>query len=128
MEQEVFEDIDTMEAHEYVRQSDHAGRITDSPSDKKQKAATALLRDAIQIRDFAAPIAARASKIFGPINKHLTAQNLPMMCNAERASRPIGTLRVLCNGMRTAQRFHMDGEASPVTNPIKNTVYYAAHP
>ena len=42
----------TMEANEYVRHLDHAGRIADSPSGKKQKAATTLLRDAIQIRDF----------------------------------------------------------------------------
>ena len=34
-----------------------------------------------------------------------------MICNAARASRPglaVGILRVLCNGMCTAQRFHMD--------------------
>ena len=38
--------------YKYVGHLDHAGRIADSPSDKKQKAATALLRDAIQERDF----------------------------------------------------------------------------
>ena len=35
------------------------------------------------------------------------------MCNAARASRPrvaVGILRILCNGMCTAQRFHMYGE------------------
>ena len=52
----------TMEAFEYVRHLDYAGKIADSPSEKTQKFASALLRDAIQIRDFAAPIAARASK------------------------------------------------------------------
>ena len=65
-----------------------------------------------KIRDFAAPIAARASKIFGPISLHLIAQILPMMCNAARASRPglaVGVLRCLCNGMCAAQRLHMDG-------------------
>ena len=41
-----------MEASEYTSHSDHAGRIADSPSDKKQKAATILLRDAIQKRYF----------------------------------------------------------------------------
>ena len=42
----------TTEAYEHVRQMDSADRIADSPSEKKQKAATTLLRDAIQIRDF----------------------------------------------------------------------------
>ena len=42
----------TMEASEYTSHSDHAGRIADSPSDKKQKAATTLLRDAIQKQKF----------------------------------------------------------------------------
>ena len=48
--------------YEYVGHLDHAGRIADSPSDKKQEAATVLLRDAIQERDFFLPIAARATK------------------------------------------------------------------
>ena len=78
----------TMEASEYTSHSDHAGRIADSPSDKKQKAATTLLRDAIHKQDFSLPIAARASKILGPISRHLMAQILPMICNAARASRP----------------------------------------
>ena len=102
----------TMEASEYTSHSDHAGRIADSPSDKKQKAATTLLRDAIQKQDFSLPIAARASKIFGPISRHLMAQILPMICNAARASRPglaVGILCVLCNGMCAAQRIHMAG-------------------
>ena len=37
----------------------------------------------------------------------------PMNCSAGRASIPgvaFGILRVLCNGICTAQRFHMDGE------------------
>ena len=48
---------------------DHAARIADSPSDKKQKAATALFHDTIQKRDFAIPIAACASSILGPIDQ-----------------------------------------------------------
>ena len=102
----------TMEAYDYVYHMDHAGRFADSPSDKKQKAATALLRDTIQKRDFAVPIASRASNILGPISKHLMAPITPMICNAARASRPglaVG-IRVLCNAMCTAQRFHMDDE------------------
>ena len=40
-------------------------------------------------------------------------QILPQMCISSRASRPglaVGILQVLCNGMCTAQRFHMEGE------------------
>ena len=72
-----------------------------------------LLRDGIQKRDFAKPIAARVSKTFGPVSRHLTAKILPQMCHASRASHPglaVGFVRVLCNGMCTAQRFHMQGE------------------
>ena len=80
---------------------------------RNKKAATALLRDAIEIRDFSVPIAAPVSKILGPISRHLMAQILTMICDAARASRPgiaVGILRVLCNGMCTAQRFHVDDE------------------
>ena len=78
----------TTEAYEYVRHLYHVGRIADTPSDKKRKAATALLRDATRKRDFSLPIVARASKILGPISRHLTAQIIPMICNAARASHP----------------------------------------
>ena len=103
----------TMGAYEYVCHMDRAGRSADSTSDKKQKAATALLRDTIPKRDFALPIATRASKILGPISRHLMAQIIPMMCTAARASRPglaSGILRVLCNGMCVAKRFYVDDE------------------
>ena len=92
---------------------DGADRIADSPSDQKQKAAATLLRDAIQIRDFAVPIAPRASRILGPISRRLMEQIIPKICNAARVSRPgfaVGILRVLRNGMCTAKRFHVDSE------------------
>ena len=57
-------------------------------------------------------IAARTPKVFGLISRHLTAQNLPRMSDASRASLPmlvVGILRVLCNGVCTAQRFQMEG-------------------
>ena len=63
--------------------------------------------------DFAVPIGTRASKTLGPISRHFVAQILPITCNAARDSRPelaVGILRVLCNGVCTAQRFHIDGE------------------
>ena len=103
----------TTEAYEYVRQMDGADRIADSPSDKKQKVATTLLRDAIQIRDFAVPIAARASRILGRITRHLMEKIIRMICNVARASRlgfAVGILRVLCNDMCKAKRIHIDNE------------------
>ena len=103
----------TVEASEFVCRLDHAGKIADSPYDKKQKAATILLRDEIPERDFAKPVAARVSKAFGPVSRFFTAQIQPQMCHASRAARPrlaAGIPRVLCNGMCTAQRFHIEGE------------------
>ena len=50
-------------------------------------------------------------KNLGPISRHHVAQILPMIRNAARASRPglaFGVLRVLCNGMCAAKRFHID--------------------
>ena len=52
----------TMEASENKSHLGHAGRIADSPSEKKQKAATTLARDAIPKRDSSPPIAARADQ------------------------------------------------------------------
>ena len=104
----------TVEAYEYVLHLDHAGRIADSPRDKKQKAAPRP-RSATRSKNefFSLPIATRASKMLGPISRHLITQTIPMICNAARASRPglaVGIPRVLCNGLCTAQRFHMDDE------------------
>ena len=95
-----------------MRHLDHTSKIADSPSDKKQKGATAFLRRTIQIREFAGPIAARASKILGPVNRHLMAQLVPMMRDAARASPglAVGILRVLCNGMCMAQRRPISSE------------------
>ena len=78
-----------MEACEYVRQMDRTGRIADSPRNTmQQKAATTLLSDTIQERDFALPIAKRASNILGPISGHHVAQIPPMIRSAASASRP----------------------------------------
>ena len=46
----------TAEAFYTVRFSDHIGKLDGSPQDKKQKAATALLRDKLHEQDFAGPI------------------------------------------------------------------------
>ena len=89
------------------------GKFDDSPQDKKQKAATNLLRDELHRQDFAGPISLRASKVLGPISRYRVADILPHMKLASRASRPglsVGFLRILCNGLSTAQRFHIEGE------------------
>ena len=101
-----------MEAYEYVRHLDHAGKIPSHPAIKNKRPPRPC--SAIQKRDFTLTIATRATKILGPICRHLIAKILPMiMCNAARASRrglAVGILRVLCNGMCTARRFHKDVE------------------
>ena len=67
----------TAEAHENVRRIDRTGQIADLSGGKIQKAA--------KKRDFALPIATRASKILGPISRHLMAQIIPMLRNAHKS-------------------------------------------
>ena len=69
----------TVEAYEIVCRMDHAGKIDDSLLGKKQKAATALLRDEIRKQDFAKPIALRVSRVLGPVSRFRIAQILPQM-------------------------------------------------
>ena len=64
-------------------------------------------------QDFAGPISLQASKVLGPISRYRIADILPRMKLASRASRPgltVGFLRILCNGLCTAQRFHIEGD------------------
>ena len=79
------------------------------PHNKKQKVATGLLLDKLHKQDFAGPLACRGSKALGPISRHRVAENLPHMKSVSRAARPgllVGFLRILCNGLCTARRFH----------------------
>ena len=49
--------------------------------------------------------------MLGPISRHRVADILPDMKIVSRASRPglpVGFLRILCNGLCTAQRFHTE--------------------
>ena len=87
-----------MEALEYVRLIARTGKNDDSPNHRMQKAATTLLCDTIQNRDFALLVARRASKALGPISRFHVAQILPMICKAARASRPwlaVGIFRLI---------------------------------
>ena len=86
---------------------DRDGKLSeqDSPQDKKQKAATTLLRDALHRQDFAGPMSVRASKVLGQISRCRVADILLHMKLVSRASRPgltVGVLRILCNGLCTA--------------------------
>ena len=103
----------TVTAFDIVRQLDRGGKLNEAPNSRKQKIATGLLRDCVYSQDFAGPISVRASKILGPISRYRVADILHHMKLASNASRPglaVGMLRVLCNGMCTAQRFHNDEE------------------
>ena len=70
-------------------------------------------RDEFQKQDFAKPVSVRVPRILGPVSRFRIAQIMPQMSRASRASRPglsAGVLRILCNGLCTAQRFHVEGE------------------
>ena len=80
---------------------------------RSRRFATSLLCDQSHTQDFAGLISLRASKVLGPISRYRISDILPHMKLASRASRPglnVGFLRVLCNGLCTAQRFHIEGE------------------
>ena len=79
----------TANALDIVCRLDRKDILDEVPQNKKQKVATSLL--------------------LGPISRHRTADNLPHMKRVSRASRLgllVGFLRILCNGLCAAQRFH----------------------
>ena len=101
------------EAFNIVCRLDRIGKLDEVPQDKKQKVATSLLRNKLRKQDFGGPISLRASKVLGPISRYRIADILPHMKIASRASPPglsVGFLRILCNGLCTAQRFHSEGD------------------
>ena len=92
---------------------DHDGKLDEVSQDKKQKVATGLLCDKLRTQDFAEPISLRASKVPGPISRYRIADILHHMKLASCASRlglTVGFLRILCNGLCAAQRFHTEGD------------------
>ena len=98
-------------AFDIICRLDRNDTSDDVPQNKKQKAATGLLLDKLHKQDFSGPLACRASKVLGPISRHRVADILPHMKIVSRASRPgllVGFLRILRNGLCTAQRFHTD--------------------
>ena len=90
---------------------DRKDTLDEVPQNKKQKVATGLLLEELHKQDFAEPLSSRASRVLGPINRHRVADTLLHMKSVLRASRPgslVGFLRILCNGLCTAQRFHSE--------------------
>ena len=85
--------------------------LMESRKKKKQKIATVLLLDKLHKQDFAGSLSSRASRVLGPISRHRVADILLHMKSVSRASRPgllVGFLRILCNGLCTAQTFHTE--------------------
>ena len=76
---------------------------------KKQKVATGLILDKLRAQNFAGLLSGRTTRFVGPISRHCIADILPHLKRVSRAARPgllVGFLRILCNGLCTAQRFH----------------------
>ena len=99
----------TANAFDIVCRLDHDDILDEVPPSKKQKVATGLLMDKLRTQDFAGPLCSRASPVLGPISCHRIVDILPHMKRVSRASRPgllVGFLRIVCNGLCTAQRFH----------------------
>ena len=101
----------TANAFDIVCRLDRNDTLEEVPQIKRQKVATGPLLDQLRKQDFASPLSSRASRVLGPISRHRVADMLPHMKSVSRASRPgllVGFLRILCNGLCTAQRFHTE--------------------
>ena len=99
----------TANAFDIICRLDRDDTLDEVPQNKKQKVATSLLLDKLRKQDFAGPLSSRASRVLGPINRHRVADILLHMKSVSCASRPgllVGFLRILCNGVCTARRFH----------------------
>ena len=102
----------TADAFDIVCRLDRNGTLDEVPQNKKQKVAAGLLLDKLHKQDFAGPLSSRASKVLGTISRYRVVDILLHMKLVSRASRPgltVGILRILCNGVCTAQRFHTRG-------------------
>ena len=101
----------TADAFDIVCRLDRNDTLDEVPQNKKQKVATGLLLDKLREEDFAGPLSSRASRVLGPISRHRVADILLHMKSVSRASRPgllVGFLRILCNGLCIAQKFHTE--------------------
>ena len=95
-------------AFDIVCRLDRDDILDKTPQNKKQKVASCLLLDKLHKQDFAGPLSGRAARVLGPISGHRIADILLHMKRVSCASRPgllVGFLRILCNGLCTAQTF-----------------------
>ena len=100
--------FNTANAYDIVCRLDRDDTLDEVPQNK-QKVATALLLDKLRKQDFAGFLSSRASRVLGPISRHRVADILLHMKSVSRASSPgllVGFLRISCNGLCTARRFH----------------------
>ena len=100
-----------LHAFDIVCSLDRDGKLDEVQKKNKQKVATGLLLDKLHKQDFVGPLSSRASRVLGPISRYRVADILPHMNLVSRASRPgliVGFLRILCNELCTAQRFHTE--------------------
>ena len=103
--------FNTANAFDIVCRLDRNDTLGEVPLNKKSKVATGLLLDKLRKQDFAWPLSSRASRVLGPISRHRVADILLHMKSVSRASRPgllVGFLRILCDGLCTAQRFQTE--------------------
>ena len=101
----------TASAFDIVCHLDRDCKLDEAPKNKMQKVATGLLRDKLYEQDFAGPLSSRASKVLGPISRYRVADILHHMKLVSRASCPglaVGFLRILCEGLCTAQIFRTE--------------------
>ena len=99
----------TTNASDIICRLDRDDTLDEVPQNQIQKVATSLLLDKLRAQDFAGPLSSRASRVLGPISRHRIADILHHMKRVSCASRPgllVGFLRILCNGLCTARRFH----------------------
>ena len=77
---------------------------------KKQSSATTLLCDFEQQRDFSRAIASRASKVVGAVSRYTALRRSVLLSAAQVAPHVqdyLWLIRVMCNGLYTARRFHV---------------------
>ena len=101
----------TADAFDVVCRLDRNGTLDEAPQNKEQKVASGLLLDKLHKQAFAGPLSSRASRVLGPISRYRVADIDLHLKLVSRASRPgllVGFLRILCNGLGTAQRFHTE--------------------
>ena len=99
----------TANAFDIICRLDRDDTLDETPQNKKPKVATGLLLYKLRAQDFAGPLSSRITRVLGQISRHRIADILPFLKRVSRASRPgllDGFLRIFCNGLCTAQRFH----------------------